>query len=179
MLTVSLSPPKVTKYLEAIANWHQHSRHVLQDVQSLYGKLLHMSTVIPQGQAYLTSLECMISVCTPKPFLLHCPKKTITDNLAWWHDILSSNLTTWPIHTPPNYADVSAFSNASSSFSIGIVIGDRWRAWRLYPHWQSLRGKQDISWAEAIGFELLIYTIATCQDWVSSGLTRGSRGSGY
>ena len=49
MLMVSLSAPKVTKYLEAIANWHQYSRHVLQDIQSLYGKLLHMSTVIPQG----------------------------------------------------------------------------------------------------------------------------------
>lgn len=48
-LTVSLSPPKVTKYLEAITSWHKHDRHVLQDVQSLYGKLLHTCAVIPQG----------------------------------------------------------------------------------------------------------------------------------
>jgi len=56
-MTVSLSAPKVTKYLEAIACWHQCDGHVLQDVQSLYGKLLHTCTVIPRGRAYLTGLE--------------------------------------------------------------------------------------------------------------------------
>jgi len=159
--TVSLSAPKVTKYLGAIADWRQRSRHVLQDVQSLHGKLLHTCAVIPRGRAYLTGLERMISLCTPKPFLPHRPEKTIAEDLIWWHHALSSNLTTQRIRAPPNYADISAFSDASSSFGIGVVIGDRWRAWRLHPNWQSLGGKRDISWAEAVGFELLIYTIAT------------------
>jgi len=48
-MTVTLSSSKVTKYLKAIACWHQRSSHVLQDVQSLYGKLLHTCAVIPRG----------------------------------------------------------------------------------------------------------------------------------
>jgi len=115
----------------------------------------------------------MISLCMPKPFLPHHPEKTIAGNLIWWNNILSSNLTTQHIHIPPNYADISAFSDASSSFGIGIVIGNRWRAWHLHPNWQSLRGKRDISWAEAISFELLIYTIATIKSSHSAFITFG------
>ena len=55
--------------------------------------------------------------------------------------------------------DIQAFSDASSGFGIAITIGDRWRAWRLIPGWQSLDGKRDIGWAEALGFELLIRSI--------------------
>jgi hypothetical protein len=48
----------------------------------------------------------------------------------------------------------------SSGIGIGIIIGDHWRAWRLIPGWQSLNEKQDIGWAEAIRFELLISMLA-------------------
>jgi hypothetical protein len=36
---------------------------------------------------------------------------------------------------------------------IGVVIGNRWRAWRLLPGWK--QEGRDIGWAEAIGMELL------------------------
>jgi hypothetical protein len=48
----------------------------------------------------------------------------------------------------------------SSGIGIDIIIGDHWRAWRLIPGWQSLNEKQDIGWAEAIRFELLISMLA-------------------
>ena len=160
-LSVSLSPAKTAKYLAAIENWLQRSRHTLLDVQSLHGKLLHSCAVIPRGRAYLTSLERMIKICTPAPFLPHRPEKHVASDLNWWKQALSQNLTSRPIHPPPqSYADISAFSDASST-GIGIVIGSHWRAWHLCPNWQTLNGKRDISWAEAVGFELLVYTIAT------------------
>jgi hypothetical protein len=49
--TVSLSSPKVSKYLLAIHRWR------------LYGKLLHTCKVAKHGRAYLTSLENMLKVC--------------------------------------------------------------------------------------------------------------------
>jgi hypothetical protein len=55
-----------------------------------------------------------------------------------------------------------AYSDASSGIGIGIIINDKWRAWRLVPGWQTAdSGKQDITWAEAIGFNLLVHTLAT------------------
>ena len=145
----------------AIEHWLQRHRHTLLDVQSLHSKLLHTCAVIPCGRAYLTSLERMIKICSPDPFLPHHPEKHIASDLNWWQYALSHNLASHPIRPPPqSYVDISAFSDASSS-GIGIVIGDHWRAWHPRSNWQSLNGKRDISWVEAIGFELLVYTIAT------------------
>ena len=59
---------------------------------------------------------------------------------------------------PPPRVNHQAFSDASSSIGIGIVIRKQWRAWQLFPGWQTLDGKRDIAWAEAVGFELLLRT---------------------
>jgi hypothetical protein len=66
----------------------------------------------------------------------------------------------------------------SSSVGIGIIIGDKWRAWRLIPGWQTEgNGKQDIAWAEAIGFELLVYTIAALPNTSSHVILYGDNTS--
>ena len=54
----------------------------------------------------------------------------------------------------------NAFSNASSDFSIGVVIGNKWKAWRLVPGWKAADGR-DIGWAGAVGLELLARTHCT------------------
>ena len=111
--------------------------------------------------AYLTGLEWMIKIYTPNPFLPHCPDKHVTSDLNWWQHALSQNLTTCPICPPPKpYLDISAFSDTSST-GIGIITGNHWWAWHLCPNRQTLNEKQNISWAEAIRFKLLVYTIAT------------------
>lgn len=159
--TVSLSKPKIDKYLNAITEWNQRVTHVLEDVQKLYGKLLHASCLTPAGRAYLTGFERMLPVSARKPFMPIRPEKTIAADLDWWTTLLSTNALRKPIHPPHTFIDLAAFSDASSGVGIGITIGPRWRAWRLQPGWQTLDGKRDIAWAEAIGFELLILSLAT------------------
>jgi hypothetical protein len=66
---VYLSSQKVNKYLIAIHKWRKHHSHILQDIQQLYGKLLHTCVAVPQGRAYLTSLEGMLAYCRDKPFM--------------------------------------------------------------------------------------------------------------
>ena len=153
---VSLSPPKVNKYLTTIHEWRKHSTHVLEDVQKLHGKLTHACSAIPRGRAYLTSLEKMLAICGKQPFLPHRPSKGIAEDLTWWSEILQTGNACRPIYPPTKFADPQAFSDASSGIGIAIVIGKFWRAWRLIPGWQTSHGKQDIGWAEAIGFELLV-----------------------
>ena len=60
--TVSLLEHKKEKYLLCISEWCQRHTHTLIQVQSLYGNLFHSCLVI-EGQAYLTSLEAMLSIC--------------------------------------------------------------------------------------------------------------------
>lgn len=158
---VSLSPAKVDKYLVAIHKWRKRHAHALQDVQELYGKLLHASAAAPRGRAYLTSLEEMIAYCGKKPFLPHRAGEHVDKDLNWWSLLLQSGGVSRPIYPTAKLSNPLAFSDASSGIGLGIVIGKRWRAWRLIPGWKTRDGKRDIGWAEAVAFELLIYTIAS------------------
>lgn len=155
--TVSLSEAKKIKYKDAITDWGKKATHTLQEVEQLYGKLLHASLVVPAGRAYLTSLEAMLGTFHDRPFIPRTPPKGTTSDLFWWFDRLSNPNITREIPGPVELIDREAYSDASSGIGIAIVIGHRWRAWRLLPGWKS--ESRDIGWAEAIGFELLINTL--------------------
>lgn len=162
-LTVALPTKKRDKYLAAIAEWDQTPKHDLQEVQGLYGKLLHASSVLVSGRAYLTKLETMLGSYGDNPFAKHTPPIQTVDDLNWWKRRLSQPPLPRRIPGPVNVLDVAAFSDASSSTGIGIVIKGRWRAWRLLPGWKT-HGR-DIGWAEAIGFELLVrYIVTQCTE---------------
>jgi hypothetical protein len=156
-----------------IHKWRKRPTHVLQDVQQLYGKLLHACTAVPHGKAYLTSLEEMLSYCGAKPFMLHRPGKHVAEDLEWWSLLLQSGGVKRTIYPALALTNPLAFSDTSSGIGIAIVIGNHWRAWRLIPGWQTTNGKRDIGWAEAVGFELLIYTLATLSDTSRNFLVHG------
>lgn len=153
---VYLDEEKKAKYLDAIRGWETRDSHVLNDVQQLYGKLLHTTLVVPRGRAYLTSLEAMLCLAFIKPFIPRRPIKRLDADLLWWKRLLQSSFVGRPIPKPLTLFNPEAYSDASSGFGIAITIGVRWRAWRLRKGWQTLDGKRDIGWAEAVGFELLI-----------------------
>lgn len=159
--TVSLSAAKVDKYLAAIYKWCKRHAHTLHDVQELYGKLLHACEATPRGKAYLTNLEAMLSYCSEKSFLPHRAGQRVANDLNWWSELLQSGSVTRTIYPAPKLKNPFAFSDASSGIGIGIVIGDRWRAWRLISGWKTRDGKRDIGWAEAVRFELLTYTLTS------------------
>lgn len=150
---VYLSEEKKHKYLLAIQVWKKRDTHVLLDVQQLYGKLLHVTLVVPKGRAYLTSLEAMLRLAFDKPFLPRRPVKSLEADFLWWSTLLQSSFVGRSIPKPLTLHDPAAYSDASSGVGIAIIIGGRWRAWRLLKGWQTLNGQKDIGWAEAVGFE--------------------------
>jgi len=151
--TVAIPEEKKIKYLNVIEEWKKKPTHALAEVQGLYGKLLHISLVIPAGRAYLTSLEAMLSGFNNSPFVPHTPPRNTPDDLKWWTKRLSSPSLSRNIPGPVPLTDLDAFSDASSGFGIGITIGNKWRAWCLLPGWKA--DGRDIGWAEAVRFELL------------------------
>jgi len=86
------------------------------------------------------------------------------NNLQWWKSTLKRTDLYRPIPKPVQLIDLAAYSNASSGVGIAITIRERWHAWRLVPGWQSVGDLRDIAWAEAIGFELLVYAITRDED---------------
>ena len=154
---VSLPEQKKGKYVLAIHEWRLRVTHVLDDARKLYGKLLYACYIVPRGRGYLTNLEKMMGTFRDRPFTpRHAPKR-LDDDLTWWLQILSRPLLERSIPGGRTVSDVQGYSDASSSVGIGVVIGGRWRAWRLLPGWQA-EGR-DIGWAEAVGMELLVRLI--------------------
>ena len=156
--TVAIPERKKAKYKAAIEEWLTCQTHNLDEAQKLYGKLLHACLVLPAGRAYLTCLESLLASFGPNPFVPHHASRHTPSDLAWWLHELSAPTVSRPIPGPAIVTDRHAFSDASSGFGIGIVIGDRWRAWQLIPGWKA--NGRDIGWAEAIGFEFLVRSLA-------------------
>jgi hypothetical protein len=153
---VFLPESKKEKYLHAIVEWKQRSRHTLDDVRKLYGKLLYACLITPQGRSYLTNFEKMMGTFQDRPFLPRHPPAHLNEDLAWWERTLTSPSLSREIPGGRSVINVHGYSDASSTIGIGIVLGNKWRAWRLLPNWKS--GGRDIGWAEAIGMELLVRT---------------------
>ena len=65
--TVSLQKKKKEKYTHAVVQWRRKKTHTLEEVESLYGKLLHTCLIVPEGRAFLTNLESMISIFHDSP----------------------------------------------------------------------------------------------------------------
>lgn len=159
---VALPSEKKEKYSTSIVEWQQRWEHSLLQVQQLYGRLLHATLVIPAGRARLTGLESMLSFFD-NPFALWRQHKNVGPDLVWWAAALAQHDVSLDLGClfPNTIADVDAYSDASSGVGIAIVVGGKWRAWRLLPGWQTLDGTKDIQWAEAVGFELLVRSV-TC-----------------
>ena len=153
---VSLPQSKAVKYRTAIAEWRQRRTHTLEELQKLYGKLLHASLVLPAGRAYLASLESMLGVFHDNPFMPRTPPRLTPSDLDWWYEALARPIVrTLPGPDPVRILD--AYSDASSGTGVAVVIGLHWRAWTLRSGWNS--DGRDIQWAEAVGFELLVYEL--------------------
>jgi len=156
--TVTLTNSKRQKYLSAIQEWSKAAKHTLEDVQKLHGRLSHASLVIPEGSAYLTSLQAMLGIFGSSPFMPRTPPRGLPTDLQWWSHALTSS-PPLPIPHHIHSLDFNAFSDASSGCGLAITIGDRWRAWRLHKNWK--RDERDIGWAESIAFEMLIRMLLT------------------
>ena len=136
--TVSLPESKKAKYLQAILQWESKPKHMLDDVQRLYGKLLHACHILPTGRAYLTNLEAFMGVCHhDSPFRPRSPPRRTPINLLWWKEKLAQPTVIRNIPGPFPIVDANAYSDTSSEVGIGITIGNRWRAWRLLPGWKA------------------------------------------
>lgn len=150
---VAIGDKKKQKYRAAIAEWQGSQRHDLREVQRLYGKLLHASLVVPRGRAYLTTLEATLGIYHNEPYRRRYPVRGTDEDIRWWDNLLQQPTLSRSIPRPVPIHDLAAFSDASSGVGIGIVIGNRWRAWTFVDNWDDGRG---IAWAEAVGFELLV-----------------------
>lgn len=158
--TVTLPDEKRFKYRNKLADVLNAlacgKRMSCKDAMSVNGTLSHIAFVIPHGRAYLANLSTFISEY-PSKFASRHPPASVVSDLKWWFNILEKSLPPRNLipHGPP--VDIDLWVDASTEWGIGILLGDKWNAWKLRPNW---RGKgRDIGWLEAVAVELAIRTL--------------------
>lgn len=125
---------------------------------------------VPEGRAFLRgawSMQTKMDAKCKGESLDLWPSASI--DLAWWHFLLSSPDIGMCLCTQRIPDDTfGLFCDASSSFGIGIVIGDNFDHFQLAPDWQSSGGiSRGIGFAEFIAVELLViyfFTVHNIRD---------------
>ena len=150
---VSIPDDKKQKYLLRITSWSDGSKKSLKDSQTILGTLNHCCLVIPDGRTHLYHLSRFTGSFSTasSPFIKHSVPNKLRQELLWWEHRLSKESVGCRILQPPDPLDVPIFVDASTSFGVGILINNKWAAFkfkRLPFH--------DIGFAEMIAVELCV-----------------------
>ena len=150
--TVSISEEKKMRALAKVELFllNPSTRRKCWEVASVHGTLQHITFVYWTGRHHLAALSTFLSRFPNDHISHHMPRLTLTQ-LSWWKSVLS-HLPMKRCLTPLPTIDLDIYVDASTSWGIGLSVGNQWAAWRLVPGWNT-RG-HDIGWAEAVALEL-------------------------
>ena len=129
-----------------------HSAVTLRECASLHGSLQHITFVFRDGRSTLPPLSSFISKLHNNFARCHTPRSVI-ESAKWWRLVLSSPGGSRSL-IPRRSMDPDMWVDASSSWGIGIVVGERWSAWRLLLGWHG--ADREIRWAESVALELAV-----------------------
>ncbi len=105
--------------------------------------------VYMDGRSHLASLSNFAAQFpVDKPYALRYPPHSVITDLKWWLSTLSTPGVVRQLHPRGATQDLSLFVDASTSWGIGIVMGDEWAAFRLADTWK-IPGR-DICWLETV-----------------------------
>ena len=153
--TVALAEPKRIKYLTKVNDFlqtHSSTRVEKKLAMSILGTLSHVTIVHQDGRSYLSALSAFISTFANehKP---RYPRSSVIKDLEWWAKKLTQMNFARPLSPRGATQDLGIWVDASSTWGIGIIIGNEWDAWTWSSSWH-YEGR-DIGWAEAIAVELV------------------------
>lgn len=126
---VSLPETKVNAISELIDTWTEpDARFTTHDASSLHGKLVHTSCIFALIRPFLRSISQFAGSFRSPMAKLHSPP-SLTADLNWIRNIIAASPNTMPlVHQEP--IDINWWGDASSSFGIGLIMGNRWGVWR-------------------------------------------------
>jgi hypothetical protein len=161
--SVALPDAKRKKFLAKLSTWLAGTTVSFEECLSVIGSLNHCSVVIFASRTRLPSLYRLSSRFQKhSPFVkLTIPSDVLTD-ISWWHEALSSpSRCKMPILRRPPPSDLRIYVDVSTSWEMGLVMEDRWLAWRLADGWES--DGQNIGWAEMLALEFAVLTLIACK----------------
>jgi len=152
--SVSLSAKKRIKYIGKVTAFQALAKGKVtrKECMSIHGTLQHITFVYKDGHSTLPPFSTFLAKF-PNDYARHHIPKSVSDSLLWWVAILSNPSCSCSL-LPRRIIDPNVWVDASTSWGIGVIIGERWSAWRLLDGWKA--DGRDIGWAEAIALEMAI-----------------------
>lgn len=157
---VAFPPEKLTALLALLHSWLVPGASFSASESSrLHGKLVHACAIYIRP--FLSNLARFAASFQSFRARLH-PPAAVTGDITWIIDLLSRLPPSLPLAAEEPH-DIGWFGDASTSFGIGVVVGQFWAAWRWADGFSvGPKQKHDIGWAEAVAIELgLLLAIRT------------------
>ncbi|EUC61982.1 reverse transcriptase/ribonuclease H, putative [Rhizoctonia solani AG-3 Rhs1AP] len=166
---VSIPLAKREKYLVRLRTWKSTPSVSLKDTQAVIGTLVHCCLVITEGRPRLAGIIAFGAIF-PQAWKQRFTKLRASpraqDDIDWWITRLSNGPFHCSLAPPPPPVDIPIYSDASTSFGLGIVIDGKWSSWKLLHGWKNK--DRGIGWAEAVAVEMALETV------IAQGLTDAS-----
>ncbi|KAF5376497.1 hypothetical protein D9615_008662 [Tricholomella constricta] len=155
---VSLPEKKRLKYLNCVALMlDAHLKNCaafnLRDIQIIHGTLVHVTFVYPEGSSRLPAFSNFMSGYKANTFVTHHLSDSVIAALRWWLVKLQNPTGYRQLHPIRNLAHIGIYVDASTSWGLGIIIGNFWYALKLVDDWKL--PQHDICWLEAVAIELV------------------------
>jgi hypothetical protein len=152
--TVQIPGPKKQRYLLKLEPWTYGRKFSRKDTESLLGTLVHCSLALPEGRSHLPAISRFASSFNfiSSPFTRLTPNPSVLADVSWWRNQLSADFCGSSLSKPPPVSNLEFWVDASSSWGIGVILGNEWDAWQLRPGWE--KDGRNIGWAEIVAIEL-------------------------
>lgn len=150
---VALPEAKRTRYLRKVTDFLAGNSGVVREKEtvSLHGTLQHVCFVYRHGGVLMPSISRFAS-SFPHRFAQHHIPSGVRSDLQEWQRLLAQP-NFYRSLLPRGRIDLDVWVDASD-WGIGLVVGDRWAAWRLRVGWHA--NGRDIGWAEMVALELAV-----------------------
>ena len=158
--TVQLPEDKKLRYLAKLELWTHNQKFSKKDAESVLGTLVHCSLAVPDGRSRLPAISRFTSSFnhTSSPFARRTPSSGALSDISWWRTQLSAAFCGSFLSKPPVTSPIEFWVDASSSWGIGIILGNEWDHWKLRSGWN--KDGRNIGWAEIVAIELgLLFAI--------------------
>jgi len=130
-----------------------------EDVESLIGTLNHISLIVPEGRTHLLHLYRLRASFTNARhrWIRHKLSGSVLVDIRWWNQKLQSSFVGMPVIRPPPPNEDVLYVDASTDWGIGLLLNERWLAWKLCDGWRT--DGCDIGWAEMVAVELALRSL--------------------
>ncbi|KAF7323828.1 hypothetical protein MKEN_00604100 [Mycena kentingensis (nom. inval.)] len=151
---ISLPEHKRLKYFHRITTFLAKKLVSLKEIQQVHGTLVHITFVFRDGASRLPPISKSMHRYYRNEFKKWHIPDSARNALLWWRDRLNDPHAYRTLVPLPPMTDLRIFVDASTSWGVGVLIGNQWYAMRLRPDWR-LGDTRDICWLEAAALEIL------------------------